>query len=85
MSFIEGYKKGLELQKGMTTLGALGVSFITMKLLGAGAVASWSWWLVLAPFWGPAALVIAFIVLFLIGVCTVAAIGGLYKGWKGRG
>jgi phosphoglycerol transferase MdoB-like AlkP superfamily enzyme len=38
---------------GLSVAGLLGVAFIVLKLIG---VISWSWWWVLAPFWGPVAL-----------------------------
>lgn len=34
-------------------LNLLGLIFVTLKLVGIGAVASWSWWVVLSPFWVP--------------------------------
>ena len=44
-------------------LGILGIIFVVMKLMSYGAVASWSWWLVLLPFYLP--LVILFGVWFI--------------------
>lgn len=44
---------------GIGVLGLLGVVFVTLKLIGT---IDWSWWWVTAPFWGPAALVLAIIV-----------------------
>lgn len=38
-----------------STMSLLGLLFITLKLIG---VIDWSWWWVLAPFWGSAALLI---------------------------
>lgn len=38
-----------------STMSLLGILFITLKLIG---VIDWSWWWVLAPFWGSAALLI---------------------------
>jgi len=56
---------------GMSALGLLGVVFVTLKLLGITAVASWSWWWVTAPFWGGLAI---FVVVFLIAaLCVVVA------------
>lgn len=43
---------------GASTLGLLGIVFITLKLCG---VIDWSWWWVTAPFWGPFALLLAFL------------------------
>lgn len=51
---------------GIGFLGALAILFITLKLLNVTVVASWSWWWVLAPIWGPLALVLG-----------LAAVGGI--------
>lgn len=51
-------------------LGIWGVCFIILfllKVFEVGAVASWSWWWILAPLWIPVALIVSvFIVFFLI-------------------
>lgn len=57
---------------GIGFLGLLAIVFITLKLTGYIA---WSWWWVLAPLWGPFALIIA--VLVLIGLIKV--IGSLVR------
>lgn len=54
------------------SLGALGVLFVALKLLEVGAVAAWSWWLVLLPFWGPA----AFFALIAMGFGAFALVMG---------
>ena len=46
--------------------GILGLIFVTLKLAEIGTVASWSWWLVTLPFYGPIA--------FVLGLFLVAAI-----------
>lgn len=51
---------------GIGFLGALAILFIALKLLNITVVASWSWWWVLAPIWGPLAFVLA-----------IAAVAGL--------
>lgn len=56
---------------GIGILSLLGLLFIGLKLTG---YINWSWWWVLAPFWGGFALVIG---LFLV----VIAISAL-RGWK---
>jgi len=43
---------------GIGVLGALGVLFVALKLLGLPPVAEWSWWWVTLPFWGGIALVL---------------------------
>jgi hypothetical protein len=42
---------------GIGFLGALAILFIALKLTGC---IEWSWWLVLAPIWGPLVLVLLF-------------------------
>jgi hypothetical protein len=53
--------------------GILGLIFVTLKLAEIGAVASWSWWLVLLPFYGPVALVLTLmlVALIVVGVAKV--------------
>lgn len=46
--------------------GILGLIFVTLKLAEIGAVASWSWWLVTLPFYGP--------IVVALGLVLVAAI-----------
>ena len=44
---------------GIGFVGLLGIAFIVLKLC---SVIDWSWWWVLAPFWGAAAFWIAFLI-----------------------
>ena len=47
-------------------LGLLGLAFIVLKLCG---VINWSWWWVLAPFWGLFALaIVVMAIVFCAGV-----------------
>lgn len=57
---------------GIGVMGLLGVVFITLKLLGITAVATWSWWWVTAPLWGGIALVLAVIALIFVFAGFVA-------------
>lgn len=50
-------------------LAILGLIFVTLKLAEIGAVATWSWWWVLSPFWIPFAIV--------LGIFAVAGIAVL--------
>lgn len=54
----------------MGLFGVLAIVFIVLKLVG---VIDWSWWYVLLPLWGPAAIVIVILVMVLL----VAAIKSL--------
>lgn len=51
--------------------GLLGIAFVVLKLCG---VIGWSWWWVTCPFWGPLALLLA----FLFGFLLVAGIAWLF-------
>jgi hypothetical protein len=64
--------KNVSVQVGPNFLGLLTIVFITLKLTG---YITWSWWWVLAPLWGGAALFLAIVVIFLL----VANIAGLFK------
>lgn len=48
---------------GFPIFGLLGLLFIYLKLTGTIA---WSWWLVLLPLYGPAAVALVFVALFVI-------------------
>lgn len=49
---------------GISFLGLLTIVFITLKLTN---VITWSWWWVLAPLWGPLAIVaLIFIIVFIV-------------------
>lgn len=54
---------------GITFFGLLGILFIALKLTN---YVDWPWWVVLAPIWGPIALVL---VIFLLLVLVQAANG----------
>jgi len=54
---------------GMGFCGVLTLIFLVLKLTG---LIEWSWWLVLAPVWIPAALVM--VMIFLIGLFFVIAV-----------
>lgn len=55
--------------KGPGVVGLLGVAFVVLKLT---AVIDWSWWWVTLPFWGPLALLVAFVG-FCVAMAGVAA------------
>lgn len=44
-------------------LGILGLIFVTLKLAGIGVVATWSWWLILSPFWIPIGVVMGLLLI----------------------
>jgi len=63
-------------RNGMGALGLLGVVFVTLKLLGITAVATWSWWLVTMPFWIGLAIVLS---IFLVGAVAVGILALVSK------
>ncbi len=40
--------------------------FMTLKLAEVGQVASWSWWWVTAPLWGPLAFLTILVIFFVL-------------------
>ena len=53
--------------------------FITLKLLGVSAVATWSWWWVLAPLWMPVVLAVGVLIIVTIILLIVAAVAACSK------
>ena len=64
----ENLRKQHFLNQNNSTTGLLGIAFVVLKLLH---VIEWSWIWVLAPFWIPVALVLAFAIIALIVVGLV--------------
>lgn len=48
---------------GIGFLGLLAILFIGLKL---GSIITWSWWWVLAPIWGPFALIAGAAIIFVL-------------------
>jgi hypothetical protein len=48
-------------QTGFPVLTIIFLIFLTLKLAGIGAVATWSWWAVTSPLWVGAILIITLI------------------------
>lgn len=65
--------------RGPSLCTLLAIVFITLKLLGVSAVATWSWWWVLAPLWIPVALVFGILIIALIIIVIRAAIAAYSK------
>lgn len=57
---------------GVGFFGLLAIVFIILKLMGLTAVASWSWWWVLAPLWLPITVVLG--ILLIIFVIAMVAL-----------
>lgn len=51
----------------MGLFGVLAIAFIVLKLVG---VIDWSWWYVLLPLWGPAAVGLAAAMMLLLAAIT---------------
>lgn len=62
-------------------MGLLGIIFVTAKLWG---VINWSWWLVLGPFWMPAACGILFILCWLLFIGMIFLVGFVLSLFEGR-
>jgi len=63
-------------QRVFPVFGILGIIFVVMKVMGWGAVASWSWWLVLLPFYGGLAIILG---IFVIGAIGLGLLMGIAK------
>lgn len=63
---------------GISFTGALALVFIVMKLMGWGAVATWSWWWVLSPLWLPIVIVLGFMAIVFLFVLLAAGISALF-------
>lgn len=64
------------MNNGIGFFGLLAIVFIGLKLGEVGAVASWSWAWVLAPLWGPLALVVVALPFYMVQAVR--------KQWRGR-
>lgn len=78
-------------RRGMGPLGMLGIIFVLLKLFGMTAVAGWSWWLVLLPFYIGFAIVLGiWAIIFGAALVAVVLFGVVYAGaclmdkWKSR-
>jgi len=58
-------------QSGHSFLSLLALLFIGLKL---GGVISWSWWWVLAPIWGPWAIILGIPLLVIVFGCIIAGV-----------
>lgn len=54
-------------------MGVLGIIFVVFKIMEVGVVATWSWWLVLLPFYFGLAVVMAALVFggSLFGIASI--------------
>ena len=50
----------------ISTLSLLGIVFIVLKLVG---IVNWSWWWILAPFWGQVVLCILELIVLVLTMC----------------
>ena len=53
--------------------GILTIIFVLLKSFGIGPVATWSWWLVFLPIWGPLVIIFGFLAIFFIVALVVAS------------
>lgn len=58
-----------KVSSGLGLCDVLTIIFIVLKLI---KVINWSWWLVLLPFWGPLAVVLASIILMLVSMAIIS-------------
>ena len=56
-------------------LSVIQAIFIFCKLAGITKIAAWSWWIILLPTWGVAALMLAFFLLVVAAKVTLHCLG----------
>lgn len=75
-----------EAQRGFPLMSIVFLIFLTLKLAGIGEVATWSWWWVWAPIWGPFAFVIGMMGILFGFVIVASLIAGIVwliaRGWE---
>jgi hypothetical protein len=59
---------------GIGLMGLLFILFLALKLLNVTVVATWSWWWITAPLWGPTALVLGILAIIGVGVAVIAVV-----------
>lgn len=67
-------KARIEVGGGLGALGILGIIFVVMKVSGYGLVATWSWWLVLLPFYIGIPIALLIVIGAVIFACIAAAL-----------
>lgn len=65
---------------GMPWLFVLGIIFVLLKAFEVGTIATWSWWLVLLPFYIGPAIVVTVLVAALIFSCLALVFAAIYDG-----
>lgn len=65
-------------------LGLLGVIFVLCKIFEVGVIATWSWWLVLLPFYLGLAIVLAFLAIGAMGFAGFFGIATLVEKYQRR-
>jgi len=65
-NFYNLYGMSKENDNGIGVLGILGIVFVVLKLVGT---ITWSWWWVLAPFWG--GITIAVVLMVIVGIISM--------------
>jgi hypothetical protein len=69
---------------GIGFFGILGLIFIGLKLAEVGAVATWSWWWVLSPLWGPLVVGFGLWAVFAVIVCIITILRSIADGISNR-
>lgn len=77
-NFENSSKKIISINSGpqMKWFGLLGVLFVILKVFGVSDVATWSWWLVLLPFYLSLAITLGIIVLLVLVAIFAFLIAG---------
>lgn len=67
---------------GIGFFGLLALILIGLKLAEVGAVATWSWWWVLAPIWAPFVAAIVGVICAMAFVALMSVAVAVIERWK---
>jgi len=66
--------KNVTVKSGISFSALFFLVLFILKVLGVSSVATWSWWWITAPLWGPLALVIAIVIIVFLFSALISLI-----------
>lgn len=66
--------KNVTVKSGISFSALFFLVLFILKVCGIGSVATWSWWWITAPLWGPLALVVAIVIIVFLFSALISSI-----------
>lgn len=66
--------KNVTVKSGISFSALFFLVLFILKVCGIGSVATWSWWWITAPLWGPLALVVAIVIIVFLFSALISLI-----------